>query len=97
MCNFPGKQVAVYSYGYNRTATFFVFTSPKKLKYDHYDVEKQKQILKEEFMDICWKCPVILSKINSSSDFYFDSVSQIKMNKCVSTPYKLDNFQGIIW
>jgi len=32
-------------------------------------------------MDIGWKCPEILSKINSSSGFYFDSISQIKMDK----------------
>jgi len=81
MCNVPGKQAAVYSHSNNRTAAFFVFTSPEKLKYDHHDVEKQKQILKEQFMDIGWKCPEILSKINSSSGFYFDSISQIKMDK----------------
>lgn len=80
MFNVPGKQAAVYSYSTSRTAAFFVFTSPEKLKYDHHDVEKQKQILKNEFMSIGWKCPDILAKIDSSSDFYFDSVSQIKMD-----------------
>lgn len=80
MCNVPGKQVAVYSYSDNRTATFFVFTSPEKLQYGHHDVDKQKQILKDEFMNIGWKCPEILSNIDSSSDFYFDPISQIKMD-----------------
>jgi len=80
MCNVPGKQVAVYAYSDNRTATLFVFASPERLKYDHHDVEKQKQFLKDEFMNIGWKCPEILSKIDSSSDFYFDPISQIKMD-----------------
>ncbi|HET7116745.1 MAG TPA: FAD-dependent monooxygenase, partial [Hanamia sp.] len=80
MFNVPGKQAAVYSYSTSRTAAFFVFTSPEKLKYDHHDVEKQKQILKDEFISIGWKCPGILAKIDSSSDFYFDSISQIKMD-----------------
>lgn len=79
MFNVPGKQVAVYSYGVNQTATFFIFTSPEKLSYGHHDIAKQKQILKEEFTHIGWKCPEILSKIDSTTDFYFDSVSQIKM------------------
>jgi 2-polyprenyl-6-methoxyphenol hydroxylase-like FAD-dependent oxidoreductase len=81
MCNIPGKQAAVYAYSETKTATFFAFTSAEKLKYDHHDVEKQKEILKNEFMDMGWKCPDILSRIDSSSDFYFDSISQIKMDK----------------
>lgn len=80
MCNVPGKQAAVYAYSDKKTATFFVFASPDKLKYDHHDVNKQKQILKDEFMDMGWKCPEILSKIDSSPDFYFDSISQVKMD-----------------
>lgn len=80
MCNVPGKQVAVYSYSKSRTAAFFVFTSPEKLKYEHHDTEKQKQILRNEFAHVGWKCPEILSKMDSSSDFYFDTISQIQMD-----------------
>jgi 2-polyprenyl-6-methoxyphenol hydroxylase-like FAD-dependent oxidoreductase len=79
MYNVPFKQVAVYSYNENNTATFFIFTSPEKLEYDRHDVDKQKQLLRNEFMNAGWKCPELLSKIDSTSDFYFDSVSQIKM------------------
>jgi 2-polyprenyl-6-methoxyphenol hydroxylase-like FAD-dependent oxidoreductase len=80
MCNVPGKQAALYAYSDKKTATFFVFASPDKLKYDHHDVNKQKQILKDEFMNMGWRCPEILSRIDSSPDFYFDSISQIKMD-----------------
>lgn len=80
MCNIPGKQVAVYAYSDDQTATFFVFVSPEKLKYDYHDVGKQKQILMNEFANFGWKCPEILSRIDSSPDFYFDSISQIKMD-----------------
>jgi 2-polyprenyl-6-methoxyphenol hydroxylase-like FAD-dependent oxidoreductase len=79
MYNVPYKQAAIYSYSENKTATFFIFTSPQKLLYEHHDIEKQKQILKNEFMNIGWKCPEVLSKIDSASDFYFDSISQIRM------------------
>lgn len=80
MCNVPGKQAAVYAYSDTKTAAFFVFTSPKKLKYDHHDIKKQKQILSEVFSNMGWKCPEVLARIDSSPDFYFDSVSQIKMD-----------------
>jgi len=79
MYNVPCKQVAVYSFKENKTAAFFVFTSPEKLLYGYHDIEKQKQLLKDEFIDIGWKCPELLSKIDATTDFYFDSISQIKM------------------
>ena len=79
MFNVPNKQVAAYSIGEEKTAAFFIFTSPEKLNYDYHDVEKQKQILKNEFMNAGWRCSELLSKIDTTSDFYFDSISQIKM------------------
>ena len=79
MFNVPGKQVAAYSIKEEKTAAFFIFTSPKKLNYEYHDIEKQKQILKDEFMNSGWKCSELLSRIDTTSDFYFDSISQIKM------------------
>jgi 2-polyprenyl-6-methoxyphenol hydroxylase-like FAD-dependent oxidoreductase len=81
MYNVPFKQVAVYSFSGNSMAAFFVFTSPEKLIYNHNDIAKQKQILKSEFRNAGWKCPEILSKIDSTTDFYFDSISQIQMEQ----------------
>ncbi len=79
MYNVPYKQVAIYSNKENKTTTFFIFTSNQKLSYQHRDVDKQKQILKSEFENAGWKCAQLLSEIDSSNDFYFDSISQIKM------------------
>jgi 2-polyprenyl-6-methoxyphenol hydroxylase-like FAD-dependent oxidoreductase len=79
MYNVPYKQVAVYSNKESQTTTFFIFTSPEKLPYS--GVEKQKQILKSEFEHSGWKCPELLSEMDSATDFYFDSISQIMMEK----------------
>lgn len=81
MYNVPYKQVAIYSNKENQTTTFFIFTSPQKLSYQHHDIEKQKQILKAEFENSGWKCPQLLSEIASATDFYFDSISQIKIER----------------
>ena len=80
MYNVSYKQVAVYSNSGNKTTTFFIFTSPEKLSYPYHDIGKQKQILKTEFENSGWMCPQLLSGIDSTTDFYFDSISQIKMD-----------------
>lgn len=80
MYNVPSKQIAIYSSNENKTTTFFIFTSPEKLAYDHHDIAKQKQILKKEFANVGWKCPELLSKIDATTDLYFDPISQIKMD-----------------
>lgn len=80
MFNVPYKQVAVFSKSGNSTTAFFIFASPEKLSYQHHDIAKQKQILKSEFENSGWQCPELLSQIDSTTDFYFDSVSQIKMD-----------------
>lgn len=79
MYNVPKKQVAVYAYGETKTAAFFIFSSSEKLAYNHHDIAQQKQILREEFANAGWKCPELLARIESTGDFYFDSISQIKM------------------
>jgi len=79
MYNVPYKQVAIYSNQENQTTTFFIFTSAQKLSYQYRSIEKQKQILKAEFENSGWKCQQLLSEIDSTTDFYFDSISQIEM------------------
>jgi len=79
MYNVPYKQVAIYSDKKNQTTTFFIFSAPQKLSYQHHDIEKQKQLLKSEFKNSGWKCRQLLAEIDSVNDFYFDSISQIKM------------------
>lgn len=78
--NVPYKQAAVYGINENKAATFFIFTSPSKLSYNHHDIEKQKDILRSEFKNVGWKCAQLLSKIDTAPDFYFDVVSQIQMS-----------------
>jgi len=81
MYNVPSKQAAIYSTNENKATTFFIFASPQKLSLPQHDVETQKQILKNEFENIGWKCGDMISKMDSTSDFYFDVVSQIQMDR----------------
>jgi 2-polyprenyl-6-methoxyphenol hydroxylase-like FAD-dependent oxidoreductase len=46
---------------------------------DLRDESKQKQILREAFHDFGWEAEKILELMSGSDDFYFDSVTQVKM------------------
>ncbi|HSH65513.1 MAG TPA: FAD-dependent monooxygenase [Bacteroidia bacterium] len=77
----PGRQVGIYSLKNNKLATFFLFTSPEKITYEHHDVNRQKQILRDAFKEMKWECDTLLSKMDTAPDFYFDTVSQIQMTQ----------------
>ncbi len=75
----PGKQVDIYSMSEDKLTTLFVFSSDQKLNYNHHNIDEQKKILRNEFRNVGWENPSLLERLDSASDFYFDSVSQIRM------------------
>jgi 2-polyprenyl-6-methoxyphenol hydroxylase-like FAD-dependent oxidoreductase len=77
----PKKMGAIMQYGSRKhTRALFIFSSPK-LDYDHRDVEQQKNIVREMFaQETGWEFPRLLEEMRDASDFYFDDVSQIRMN-----------------
>ena len=79
MYNIPNKQAAIYSTNDNKLTVFYIFTSNEKIAYAHHDIEAQKQILRDVFENIGWKCNDLLAQMDDVNDFYFDVVSQIKM------------------
>jgi 2-polyprenyl-6-methoxyphenol hydroxylase-like FAD-dependent oxidoreductase len=76
----PGRQVSRYSLRGDRAVFFFVFSRETKLLVGQYDLKAQKENLREVFGEDGWKCPDILKAIETCSDLYFDSVSQIRMD-----------------
>ena len=55
------------------------------------DVKAQKARLRDRFGNSGWECPQILDALDSTSDLYFDRVSQIRMNR----PDHIDPRQGL--
>src|SRR5438876_462768 len=80
MYNVPGKGVGLRSSRGNQAlVAYFLFKQPTKLRYDHHDVELQKQLLADVFASEAWEVPRLLEKMHTASDLYFDAVSQIRM------------------
>lgn len=77
----PGRQIARYALRGNCTAFFFNWAEDRKLPFDHRDVGAQKELLAQRFGGAGWETDAILAMLPSCSDLYFDSVSQIRMNR----------------
>lgn len=76
--NTPGRMATIINYG-DRAFGMLAFRSPL-LTYDHQDLDAQRAILHDAFgSDGAWHVPDILDAIDRADDFYFDSVSQVRM------------------
>jgi 2-polyprenyl-6-methoxyphenol hydroxylase-like FAD-dependent oxidoreductase len=77
----PGRLVTLAGSSENSAIAVFIFKQDVELTYGVHDMEKQKQLLFDAFEDEGWETPNLLELMKASSDFYFDSVSQIRMDR----------------
>lgn len=73
-----GRRVGCFGWNDGTAKASFYFAS-EKLNYDRKDVDAQKQLLREIFAGMRWETPRMLEAMDASPDFYFDSLSQVKM------------------
>ncbi len=71
-----GQQVARFSMRDDRTLFLFTFADDDP---DSGDTQQQKNLLRKRFANTGWECAKILEALDSSTDFYFDRVSQIRI------------------
>ncbi len=78
----PGRLAATYAVrqtGQARAA--FLFRRRQQLDHDHRDVDRQKQLLREVYGGDGGETPRLLAGLDHADDFYFDSISQIVMDR----------------
>jgi 2-polyprenyl-6-methoxyphenol hydroxylase-like FAD-dependent oxidoreductase len=75
-----GKKVGIFSGGDPGEAKASLFFATQPLEYDRHDSAQQKRILRDHFHEEGWEVPRLLELMESAPDFYFDSVSQVKMS-----------------
>lgn len=74
------KLLNVYSTkGSKEAKALFIFRSPD-FHYDYRDIKQQKDILFKIYGNDGWEIPTLLSAMENSPDFYFDSAKQIRMD-----------------
>lgn len=77
MYNEPGRMASV---GGRKAQAFFVFASPE-LAYDRYDIEQQKAHLVDAYSGVGWRVPELLERVPAATDFYLDSISQVRIDR----------------
>ncbi|MBC9913531.1 FAD-dependent monooxygenase [Chitinophaga varians] len=75
-----GKRVGVFGACEGKEARASFYFSSEPLHYDHRDVEQQKAIIRKKFAGESWQVPQLLEMMDTAPDFYFDAISQIKMD-----------------
>ncbi|MGG0174673.1 FAD-dependent monooxygenase [Gottfriedia acidiceleris] len=76
----PGKTVGMYSANDKKEAKGMLVFQSEPLKYDRYNTEEQKNLIKNAFEELNgWETPNLLNKLIKASDFYFDEICQIHM------------------
>jgi 2-polyprenyl-6-methoxyphenol hydroxylase-like FAD-dependent oxidoreductase len=76
-----GKKVGIFSGGDQREAKASFIFATEPLQYDRRNTEQQKSILRDHFRQEGWEVSRLLEIMETAPDFYFDSISQVKMNR----------------
>ncbi len=77
----PGRLANTYAArGDDQAKALFFFASPP-LQLDRHDVAAQQDVLARTFADAGWEVPRLLDTMRDAPDFYFDSTSQIVMDR----------------
>jgi 2-polyprenyl-6-methoxyphenol hydroxylase-like FAD-dependent oxidoreductase len=80
----PGRTASVFSAGDQAIAQFFFSArsfAEAGLSYDYRDVAGQREILAAAFDGAGWRVPELLAGLDTAPDFYFDSVSQVHLDR----------------
>jgi 2-polyprenyl-6-methoxyphenol hydroxylase-like FAD-dependent oxidoreductase len=79
--NAPGKTAGLYPVRQGTQATAIFFFASPPLAYDRHDLQQQKQLLAEAFAGEGWEIPRLLEAMWQAPDFYFDTVSQVHLDR----------------
>ncbi len=75
----PGRSAMLTSVERESAGAGFIFAADQ-LTYDRHDIEQQKRIVAERYAGIGWEVPGLLTAMWESPDFYFDAISQVRMD-----------------
>ncbi|WP_049570948.1 FAD-dependent monooxygenase [Nonomuraea sp. SBT364] len=76
-----GRMTAMYGAAHLPDArALFMFRPARPLDYHYRDVPRQKELLREHFAGFGWHAPRLLAELDATPAFYFDSVTQLRLD-----------------
>ncbi|HJQ47719.1 MAG TPA: FAD-dependent monooxygenase [Amycolatopsis sp.] len=76
-----GRTALVYSTAGDAGAKAMFLFSAEPLAYDHRDRAQQQALLAQAYAGEGWEVPRLLEAMDAAPDFYFDSLSQVRMDR----------------
>ncbi|MEU3372433.1 FAD-dependent monooxygenase [Streptomyces sp. NPDC006660] len=76
----PEELVGVYSTRDNTEARAILLFHSPELDIDHRDPVRHRALVAERFAGVGWETPRLLERMGSAPDFYFDSMSQVRLD-----------------
>jgi 2-polyprenyl-6-methoxyphenol hydroxylase-like FAD-dependent oxidoreductase len=77
----PGRTAGMYATRQMTDAkALFMFAAPE-LEYDRRDLKQQQDLLADAYAGLRWDVPRLLTEMRTAPDFYFDAISQVRMDR----------------
>jgi 2-polyprenyl-6-methoxyphenol hydroxylase-like FAD-dependent oxidoreductase len=80
MYNAPGRAVSLHP-GSGQSLAAFMFRGPIAEGFDHRDTARHRRLVREAFAPGAWRVPELLEQVRTAGDLYFDSVSQVRIDR----------------
>ncbi|OZM80977.1 FAD-dependent monooxygenase [Pseudonocardia sp. MH-G8] len=88
--NAPGRMAGYYALrGQPGLIGLLAFATPPAFTVDPGDADGQRDVVAAAFADAGWEVPRLLDGMRTAEDFFFDTVSQIRMPRWSSGPVAL--------
>lgn len=78
--NSPGRAVSLHP-GRGKAMAAFMYRGPGDESFDHRDAADHKQRLIKAYTGAGWRTPELLQRVREVDDLYFDSVSQVRLDR----------------
>jgi 2-polyprenyl-6-methoxyphenol hydroxylase-like FAD-dependent oxidoreductase len=80
LCSTPGRTAGVFSSRDGQAIAQLYFAAPG-VSYDRRDTARHQQIVAEAFAGMGWRVPELIAVMAQAPDFYFDTVSQVHLDR----------------
>ncbi|MFI0352870.1 FAD-dependent monooxygenase [Actinomadura sp. 9N407] len=77
----PGRTALTYSTAREAGAKAMFLFASESLEYDRRDRAQQERLLADTYAGEGWEVPRLLKGVSDSPDFYFDSISQVHLDR----------------